>query len=78
MNSSPDNKHFICEKKVKSIQNLKTFTVCKYMMLLPGTLQSSKMSSAVLDPLMPSLSNLIPVLKPGVPCKCALFYQYQQ
>ena len=34
----------------------------------PGTLQSSKSSSQVLDPLMPSLSNFCAVEKPGMPC----------
>lgn len=33
----------------------------------PGTLQSSKISSAVLDPLMPSLSSFCAVEKPGIP-----------
>lgn len=32
---------------------------------VPGTLQSSKTSSHVFEPLMPSLSNLGDVLKPG-------------
>ena len=27
MNSSPDNQHFICEMKTKSVQNFRTFTV---------------------------------------------------
>lgn len=34
---------------------------------LPGTLQSSKTSSQVLEPLMPSLSSFLEVLKPGIP-----------
>lgn len=38
---------------------------------LPGTLQSSKINSQVLDPLIPSLSSFCAVLKPGVPCKKA-------
>lgn len=33
----------------------------------PGTLQSSKMSSQVLDPLMPSLSTFCAVENPGIP-----------
>lgn len=35
----------------------------------PGTLQSSKMSSQVLDPLMPSLSSFCAVENPGIPYK---------
>lgn len=35
----------------------------------PGILQSSKTSSAVLDPLMPSLSSFWAVEKPGIPFK---------
>lgn len=34
---------------------------------LPGTLQSSKTSSQVLEPLMPSLSSFSEVLNPGIP-----------
>lgn len=34
---------------------------------LPGTLQSSKISSQVLEPLIPSLSSFLEVLKPGIP-----------
>lgn len=33
----------------------------------PGTLQSSNINSDVFEPLIPSLSSLIPVLKPGIP-----------
>lgn len=33
----------------------------------PGTLQSSKINSDVLEPLIPSLSSLMPVLNPGIP-----------
>ena len=29
MNSSPDNQHFICEQKEKSVRNFRTFTICK-------------------------------------------------
>lgn len=35
----------------------------------PGTLQSSKISSQVLEPLMPSLSSFCAVEKPGIPYK---------
>ena len=34
---------------------------------IPGTLQSSKINSQVLDPLMPSLSSFCAVENPGIP-----------
>lgn len=35
----------------------------------PGILQSSKINSQVLDPLIPNLSSFWAVLNPGIPCK---------
>lgn len=41
----------------------------------PGTLQSSKTSSQVLDPLMPSLSSFCAVENPGIPYKTYIHLQ---
>lgn len=45
-----------------------------YKYILPGTLQSSNINSAVLEPLMPILSNLGATLNPGIPYEHQILY----